>query len=57
MEGAHSAAISDAAGFVDDVEPFGPGGVGVVSGVVDVVYAEGNGIVEALDEIVGDATR
>jgi hypothetical protein len=54
MEGAHSAAISDAAGFVDDVEALGPGGVGVVSGVVDVVYAEGNGIVEALDEIVGD---
>jgi hypothetical protein len=54
MEGAHAAAISDAAGFVDDVEPFWPGGVGVVSGVVDVVYAEGNGIVEALDEVVGD---
>ena len=55
MEGAHAAAIGDAAGFVDDVEPLGPCGVGVVRGVIDVVHAEGNGIVESLDEVVGDS--
>lgn len=54
MEGAHAAAIRDAAGFVDDVEAFGPGGVGVVGGVVDVVDPEGDGVVEALNEIVRD---
>jgi hypothetical protein len=54
MKGAHTAAIGDAAGFVDDVEALGPGGVGVISGVVDVINAESDGIVEAFDEIVGD---
>jgi hypothetical protein len=54
VERAHAAAISDAPGFVDDVEAFGPGGVGGFRGVVEVIDAEGNGIVEALDEIVGD---
>jgi hypothetical protein len=54
VERAHSAAIGDAAGFVDHVEPFGPGGVGVIGGVVDVVDAEGDGIVEAFGEVVGD---
>jgi len=54
MERAHAATVRDAAGFVDDVEAFGPGGVGVVGGVVDVVDAEGDGVVEAFDEIVGD---
>jgi hypothetical protein len=51
---AHAAAISDTPGFVDDVEALGPGRVGGFSGVVDVIDAEGDGIVEALDEIVGD---
>jgi hypothetical protein len=54
MERPHAATVRDAARFVDDVEAFGPGGVGVVGGVVDVVDAEGDGVVEALDEIVGD---
>jgi hypothetical protein len=54
MKRPHAAAVRDAAGFVDDVEAFGPGGVGVVGGVVDVVDAERDGVVEALDEIVGD---
>jgi hypothetical protein len=55
MEGAHAAAIRDAAGFVDDVEAFGPRGVGVVGGVIDVVDAESDGVVEAFDEIIGDS--
>jgi hypothetical protein len=50
----HAAAIRDAAGFVDDVEALGPGGVRVVGGVGEVVDTEGNGVMEALDEIVGD---
>ena len=54
MEGAHAATVRDAAGFVDDVEAFRPGGVGVVGGVIDVVDPESDGVVEALDEIVGD---
>ena len=54
MERSHAASIGDAAGFVDDVEALGPGRVSVVRGVVDVVDAEGNRVVETLDEIVGD---
>ena len=54
VERTHAAAIGDAAGFVDDVEAFWPGGVGVVGGVIDVVDAEGNRVVEAFDEIVSD---
>src|SRR5580692_4292049 len=54
MEWAHAASVRDAAGFVDDVEAFRPGGVGVVGGVVEVVDAEGDRVVEAFDEIVGD---
>ena len=55
MERAHAAAVRDAAGFVDDVEAFGPGGVGIVGGVVDVVDAERDGVMESLDEIVRDS--
>ena len=54
IERAHPSAIRDVAGFVDDVKAFGPCRVGVVRGVADVIDAEGDGIVEALDEIVGD---
>ena len=54
MEGAHASAVGDAAGFVYDVEALGPSGVCVVGGVVDVVDAEGDGVLEAFDEIVGD---
>ena len=54
MERPHAATVRDAARFVDDVEAFGPGGVGVVGGIVDVVDAESDGVMEALDEIVRD---
>jgi len=54
MEGSHAAAIGDATGFVDYVEALGPRGIGVVGGVIDVVDAEGNWVVESLDEIVRD---
>lgn len=54
IERAHAAAVRNVAGFVDDVEAFGPCRVGVVGGVADVIDAEGDGIVEAFDEIVGD---
>src|SRR5581483_11309942 len=40
MERAHSAAIGDAALFVDDIEALGPGGVGVVGGVAEIVGDE-----------------
>jgi hypothetical protein len=54
MEGSHAAAIGDATGFVDYVEALGPRGIGVVGGVIDVVDAEGDWVVETLDEIVRD---
>ena len=54
VEGAHTAAVCDAAAFVDYVEAFGPGGVGEVGGVAHVIYSEGQIEFEALDEIVGD---
>jgi hypothetical protein len=54
MERAHTSAVRNAAGFVDDVEAFGPRGVSIVGGVIDVVDAEGDGVVEAFDEVVGD---
>jgi hypothetical protein len=54
VERAHAAAIRDAAGFIDNVEAFRPGGVGSLGGVIEVVDAERDGVVEALDEIVGD---
>jgi hypothetical protein len=53
-EGSHAAAIGDATGFVDYVEALGPRGIGVVGGVIDVVDAEGDWVVETLDEIVRD---
>ena len=54
MERSHAATIGDAARFVDDVEAFGPRRISVVGGVIDVVDAEGNRVVEPLDEIVRD---
>jgi hypothetical protein len=54
VEWAHAAAIGDAAGFVDDVEAFGPGGVGVIGGIGHVVDAEGKRKIEALRKIVAD---
>ena len=54
IEGAHTAAVGDASAFVNDVETFGPGGVGEVGGVAHVVDSKGQIKFEALDEIVGD---
>ena len=54
VERAHTAAIGDAARFIDDVEALWPGGVRVVCRVTHVVDAKGDGIFEALDEIVGN---
>src|SRR5580704_11906680 len=54
FEGAVAAFVRDAALLVDDVEALGPCGVGVVGGVGHFVDAEGDGIFEALGEIVGD---
>ena len=54
MKWAHAAAIGDASGFIDDVETFGPSGVGVVGGVGHVVDTEGQREIEAFGEIVGD---
>ena len=52
VERAHAAAISDSSAFINDIEPFGPGGVSEVSGVAHIVDAEGQGITEALDKII-----
>jgi hypothetical protein len=55
VERTHAAAIGDVAGFVNDVEAFGPSGVGVIGGVIDVVDAESDWVVEAFNEIVRDS--
>jgi hypothetical protein len=54
VERPHSPAVRDAPGFVDNVEALGPCRIRGFGGVVDVVDAEGDGVVEALYEIVGD---
>jgi hypothetical protein len=54
VEWAHAAGVGDFASLIDDVDAFGPGGVGVVRGVGHVIDAERDGILLALDEIVGD---
>jgi len=54
MEWAHATAIGDARRFVNDVETFGPGCVGIVGGVGHVVDTEGQGETETFCEIVGD---
>ena len=54
FEGAVAAFVRDTALLVEDIEALGPGGVGVIGGVVHFVDAEGDGIFEALGEIVGD---
>ena len=53
-KGAVAASISDVSLFIEDIEAFRPGGVGVIGGVVHVVDAEGDRVVVTLDEIVGD---
>src|SRR5713226_992997 len=50
---AHSASIGDAAVFIDDVETLGPRGVRKIGGVGHVIHAKGQGILEALGEVVG----
>ena len=55
MKWPHATPIGDAAGFVDDVEPLGPRGVGVIRGVINVVDAESDRVVESFDEIVRDS--
>jgi len=49
---AHAAAIRDSSAFINDVEPFRPGGIGEVGGVAHIVDAEGQGITEAFDKII-----
>lgn len=46
--------VGNSAGFIHDVQAFRPGGVKVIHGVGHIVHAEGNRIVVALREIVGD---
>src|SRR6266850_44025 len=50
----HSAAVGDAAVFIDDVETLGPRGIREVGGVGHVIHAKGQWILEALGEVVGD---
>ena len=50
----HTAAVSNLAIFVNDVEAFRPGRIGIVGGVVHGIYPEGKRIVEASCEIIGN---
>jgi hypothetical protein len=52
---AHPACVGDFTLLIDDVDSFGPRGVGVVRGVGHVVDAEGKRILLPHDEIVGDS--
>src|SRR6266446_368023 len=54
FEGAVAAFVGDAALLVDDIEAFGPGGVGIVGGIVHFVDAKGHGVFETLREVVGN---
>src|SRR5579859_3401209 len=51
---AHTAAISDVAGFVNHIEALGPSGVGVIRGVRHVVNTKGNSVVVAFRKVVAD---
>jgi hypothetical protein len=54
IERAHAPAVDNVTALVDDVEALGPGGVSAVGRVAHVIDAEGNRVLKALDEIVGD---
>ena len=55
VEWPHAACVGDAPVLVDDVNAFGPRGVGIVRGVRHIVDPEGHRIFEPLDEIIGDS--
>ena len=54
VERPHPSAIHDVPGFIDDVQPLGPGGVGGLGGVAHVINAEGQRKLVARGEILGD---
>ena len=54
IERPYASAIGDAAAFIDDVNAFGPGGVGVIRGIAHVVDSEGQGKFESFREIIRD---
>ena len=54
FEGAVAALVGDVALLVDDVEALGPSGVSIIGGVGHFIDAEGDGVFEALGEVVGD---
>ena len=54
VERAHSPAICDVAGLIDDVDSLWPRGIRIVGGVGHVVDAERYRIFKSIDEIVGD---
>ena len=54
VKGAHPSAIGDVPGFVNDVQPLRPRGVGAVRGIAHFVDAEGQRKLEARGEILGD---
>src|SRR5882724_13672390 len=51
---AYSAAIGDAAVFIDDVKTLRPRGVHKIGRVGHIIHAKGQWILEALGEVVGD---
>jgi hypothetical protein len=59
IKGSQPAAVDDFPRLINDVDTLGPASVGEIGGFVHVVHAQGQGEMEALDEIVGngDALR
>ena len=47
-------AVRDVPAFINDVNALWPGSIGIVGSVVHIVHTEGQGIMEALDEIISD---
>jgi hypothetical protein len=54
LERAIAALVRNLAVFIDDVEPLGPSGVGVVGGIGHFIDTERHRILEALGEILGN---
>lgn len=54
IERPQSAAIHNFPRLIDDVDSFRPAAIRVIGGIVHRVYRDGNRIMEALHEIVGD---
>jgi hypothetical protein len=54
IERAQPAAIHNFPRFINDIDPFRPAAIRVIGGIIHRVYRDGNRIMEARHEIIGD---